>query len=155
GLDPEKKALIEDVARRYLAGAKVRDLAKECGMSHIFLYRIFRKMLGSTYDLHFRAPRLGINETVTLQVPPLLDEQTIQAIHRKTKNNQHHTPGKPKYDYLLNHYVYCAGCGYAMSGQPANVDGHIYLYYRHRQECDMQRPCPFDPRPNARQISVK
>jgi DNA invertase Pin-like site-specific DNA recombinase len=155
GIDPAKKAQIEDIARRYLAGESMPKLSAEYGMNVNNLYDTLRYRCGTRWELEFRADDLGIHEAVTLTVPRLLDEKTIREIHKRLEANATylHRPPVSLHDYLLRGRIFCSGCGYAMTGQAANPSG--ILYYRHRcrrlgspnSHGPGSRPCPFDPQP--------
>jgi DNA invertase Pin-like site-specific DNA recombinase len=125
---PEKKRLVDDVARRYLAGESMVALALEKGMSQSHLHRTLLHHCGSSWPQRVREPELNINEVIETKVPPLLDDATIGAIRRRTDAGKTYHRGQLKHRYLLSRFVFCSHCGCAMGGQP-NPDGT--LYYRH------------------------
>jgi DNA invertase Pin-like site-specific DNA recombinase len=148
-----KRAMVEEVARRYLAGERLVLLAKEVGLSVQHLTRVLRNRCGPTYTLHFNSARLNIHETVDLAVPPLLADATIRAVHRKMTQNRTSPRRQAKYDYLLAGHVYCAGCGYALTGQAiTNQQGRVYTWYRHCRgaRATQRRPCPLEVKPTVR-----
>ncbi len=146
GLDIKKTAMIQDIAKRYLAGEPLPKLATEYGINHSFLNKTLAESCGSSYEITWNIKDLKIHETVTIDIPPLLSDKTIKAIRKKAVANRTYQHGTPKYHYLLQGYVFCEECGYAMTGQ-ANSRGT--LYYRHRtrsRHCE----CEVVPKPYVR-----
>jgi DNA invertase Pin-like site-specific DNA recombinase len=137
-IDTEKQRLIKDAAKRYLAGGAIVDLAAEYGMNASNLHKILVKVSGSVWQLEFDSDELNIHETVPMTIPPLLDENTIVAIHAKIEANRTFTHGHIKHRYLFARMISCAHCGYAMFGQ-TNHNGK--RYYRHAHAA-RDRECP-------------
>lgn len=141
----DKQAMIQDIADRYLAGEQLPNLAQEYGVNHSPLYRTLRDACGDRWVIEFNAPDLNIRETVTLTVPRLLPEATINAVRQRMEANRTylHKPPCPKNEYLLSGRVFCAACGYTMFGDMKRGR----RYYRH---CRSPRrcPCPLTPRPS-------
>jgi DNA invertase Pin-like site-specific DNA recombinase len=144
-IDPAKHKMMEDAARRYLAGEPLPRIARDCAMNHASLCKLLRERCGDTWAITFDSDVLNIHETVTLTIPRLLDDQTIQAVRRRLVANRTylHKPPRPVHDHLLSGYIFCAACGYAMFGQ-VNTCGR--RYYRHAK-APRARACPHDPRP--------
>ena len=144
GVDEKKKAMIEDVAKRYLAGESLTKLAKEYATNHSFLNKTLAESCGDSYTITWDIKDLRIHETVTIDIPPLLSAKTIKAIRKKAVANRTYQHGKPKYQYLLQGYVFCEACGYSLTGQTNHMKK---LYYRHRtiaRHCECKvRPRPF------------
>lgn len=141
-VDPDKQAIVEDAAARYLAGESLPKLAREYGMNHSSLCKLLRERCGDKWTIEFRADDLNIRETVTLTIPRLLPEKTIRALRQRLEANRTYLNGKPKHDYLLSGHVRCASCGYVMFGQ---MSRHGHLYYRHHHHgrvraCAMAKP---------------
>jgi DNA invertase Pin-like site-specific DNA recombinase len=154
-LDPDKVAKVEDIARRYLAGESLPRLAKEHSLNHSFVCRTLRHGCGDTWDVHFDAPDLAISETVRMTVPRLLDEPTIKRLRQRLDAGRTHLhrPPAPKHSYLLAGHVFCAACGYALTGE--HDKGR--RYYRHfGNDYQGRKPCPLRPRPwvNAAALEV-
>lgn len=148
-VDPDKKAMIEDVAARYLAGESLPKLAREYGVNHANLCKILRERCGDAWEQEFRADDLNIAETVRVAVPRLLDESTIRAVLRCLEKNRTygHKPPRSAYDFLLRGCIFCAGCGYSLMGQTNPNGRHYYRHARH----EWGRECPFkEPRPWVR-----
>ena len=148
-VDAEKKAMIEDVAARYLAGEALTDLSREVGMNNANLTKILRERSGTEWKLRFRAADLNLDETVILTIPPLLDERTLKRIRHRLKANRTYvrSGGRAVNDYLLSGRVFCAECGYSMFGQ---TNHGTRRYYRHAHT-ERARTCKYtDPTPWVR-----
>jgi site-specific DNA recombinase len=153
-VDPEKQAMVTDVANRYLAGESLPKLAKEYGVNHSNLCKVLRERCGDQWEIEFRADDLNIAEAVMLTIPPLLPEPTIRAVRQRLEANRTylHKPPVSKYDYLLSGRVFCAACGYSMFGQ-TNPNGQ--RYYRHAHQ-DRVRNCPIKaPQPWVRAEAIE
>lgn len=152
-LIPEKKAMIEDCARRYLDGESLPKLAKEYGVNHANLNKVLRERCGPVWVQHVRCRDLNIDETIETQVPPLLDAQIIQQVRdRLTANRTYlHKPPKSVHEYLLSGRIFCGHCGYSLFGQ-TNPNGK--RYYRHAHT-DRKRECTLRPRPWVRADEVE
>jgi site-specific DNA recombinase len=151
-IDPKKQAMIEDVARRCLAGESMQKVAAEYGVNHPHLCKILRLDCGTIWNLNFRADNLNINETVPMTMPELLPEATIKAVRLKLEDNMKRLNGRPAHDYLLNGRIFCASCGYLMTGQEG---GGGDLYYRHATH-PKARKCPIvNPRPWVRADKIE
>lgn len=140
-VDEKKKAMIVDVANRYLANESLPKLALEYAINHSFLHKTLTQRSGPTYSITWDIPDLNIQEEVEISIPPLLPAKTIIAIRRKAEANRTYLHGQPKYKYLLSGYVFCTECGYSMFGQS---NRQTTLYYRHPRgtQCSI-RPAPF------------
>jgi hypothetical protein len=141
-VDAEKQARIAEIAERYLAGERLPDLAAEFGMNRGNIGRVLAARCGTRWQVTIRSGRLNIEETIVFEVPRLLPDKTIRAVRRRLQDNKTRLHGRPTHDYLLNGYVFCAACGYHMTGQPVSPD---LRYYRHA--CHYKgRDCPLCPR---------
>jgi DNA invertase Pin-like site-specific DNA recombinase len=128
GVDAKKKRLIEDVARRYLAGEPMPRLAEELGVNHASLHKTLTKRCGERWKQTFDCDELNIHETVETAIPPLLSPEKIKAILAKVEANKTYQHGQTKHKYLLGRMVICAECGYAYFGQTNHGERR---YYRH------------------------
>jgi hypothetical protein len=161
GLDEGKVEFIKDVARRYLAGeASVVSMAQEAGLTMSYLYQVLRERSGPVWVQHFRDPRFRINEEVPTAVPPLLDKDTIRRIKERLEDNTTRHHGRPKYNYLLNGYIFCAGCGYNLTGQvkrttKKRTGTRTTLHYYRHPSTERRQPCPYCPRPMVRARDVE
>ncbi len=132
GVDPEKKAFIEEVARRYLAGESMEKLAAEHGVNHATLHKTLMHRSGPEWEVVFRPDGVVVRDkrlVVPVAVPRLLPPEVIDALHKRCRANKTYTHGEIKHEYLLRRVVFCARCGHAMFGQ-TNHSGR--RYYRHR-----------------------
>ncbi len=137
GIDPVKKAFIQEVAKRYLAGEHMRHLADEFGVSQSRLHKTLMHRCGTSISQTFHSDDLNIHEVVPITIPALLPEETIAALHKRAAANKTYEHGQAKHQYLFGGFVYCAKCGRAMFGQ-ANREGRLYYRHLKHSEC----PCP-------------
>lgn len=151
GIDPMRKEAVEKAVQRFLAGESMENIAKtmpphgtcgrnakKVGVSRMSLNTLFRKNLGTEWVIDFKPKKVkSIRETITLTVPPLIDDlKVIQRVQERIELNKRYQ-GKAQHEYLLQSMIYCADCGYALTGQSQLG----YRYYRHpRYGCD---PKPF------------
>ncbi|MGD0900143.1 MAG: recombinase family protein, partial [Thermoguttaceae bacterium] len=129
-VDPEKQAMIRDVAERYLAGEKLWSLAQEYGANYGNLCKALRHRCGTTYTFCFRSKELNIDETLTLTVPRLLPEKLIREVCQRLDANRTYMHGRPKHEYLLGGRIFCAACDFSLTGG-FNQGGK--RYYRHNR----------------------
>jgi site-specific DNA recombinase len=127
-IDETKQAVIESMARRYLAGESMARLAEELGVNHSSLHKTLTKRCGSTWEQKFVCDKLNINETVVTEIPALLKPEVIQAILARVAANKTYEHGKIKNHYLLGRMVFCEQCGYTYFGQTNHGERR---YYRH------------------------
>jgi len=130
GIDKEKQQKIVWAAERYLAGDQILMLAKTLGVNHVSLWKTLTRRSGDTWETRYRSKELGVDEIVTLKIPRLLPQSTIDKILKRANSNKTYTHGTYKHKYLLARMVFCAECGYAMFGQ-TNLHGAQNSYYRH------------------------
>jgi len=128
GIDKAKQRIVEDVARRYLAGEHMADLADEYGVNHGGLHMTLTRRCGDVWEQKFNADELDVHQVVKVHIPRLLPEATIRAVLARVGANRTYTHGQNKHAYLLGRMIFCARCGYAMDGE-SNMDG--VRYYRH------------------------
>lgn len=137
-IDTQKKQLVQDVAKRYLAGEAIYDLAKEYGVNPSNLHKVLTKLSGTQWQIEFTSKRHRIHAVVPLTIPELLDEETIRAVKAKAADNRTFTHGQLKYEYLLGRMITCAHCGYSMFGQTNHQEHRYYRHFHH----DRVRACP-------------
>lgn len=133
GIDEDKKRNIVWAADQYLAGASMTKIAKTLGMNHSNLWKVLNHRSGPEWKSKFQDKRLQIDETVEIEIPPLLQQDTIDAIHRKSDLNKKFDRRNLKRNYLLSKVIYCGECGLSMFGQ-ANKNER--WYYRHSRNGD-------------------
>lgn len=145
GVDPEKKAMVVDVARRYLAGESMESLAKEYGINHANLHKIIMHRCGTEWSIRFDVDELNIHEVVPFTIPRLLPDSTIKKLNAKAAESKKYSHGLTKYKYLLSGMVLCDHCGYAMMGQtnhsPRKKQKQYYRHARGRRAkpCDCEK----------------
>lgn len=143
GLDEIKASMIRQAASRYLAGESMPNIALSLNMNHSNLWKVLTKRAGDTWELHFEDKGNKIDESITLKIPRLLDEETILAIQSKGEGNKTYSHGSIKHHYVLSRMIFCECCGYALMPQ-TNHNGK--QYYRHprirKPECNMSKWVP-------------
>jgi len=127
-LDKKKAENIVWAATEYLNGQSMTKISRALGMNHPNLWKILTKRSGNQWDIRFKKPDLNFDETVTITIPSLLTDETIEAIKSKANANKTFTHGHIKYKYLLSRMIFCGHCGYAMFGQ---TNHSTTSYYRH------------------------
>ncbi|SHO53161.1 recombinase family protein [Desulfopila aestuarii] len=136
-IDTENQKKITWAAEQYLQGKSMSEIADTLGMNHSSLWNILKNRSGTEWVIEFNNKRLNISETVTLEIPPLLPQEIINAIWQKSDSNKTFEHGHIKNKYLFSRMIFCAECGYAMFGQ-TNQSGR--RYYRHarkrKKECN-------------------
>lgn len=138
GIDTEKQRKIVWAADQYLNGKSMSEIAKTLGMNHPNLWKILKNRSGAEWVIEFDNKRLNISETVILSIPPLLPQETIDAIWRKSESNKTYEHGNIKNKYLFSRMIFCARCGYAMFGQTNHGKRRYYRHARGRKkECDI------------------
>jgi len=139
GLDDDKVKIIKVAAKRYLAGEGFEKLALAFGINEKTLYTTLTKRAGTEWEINFTSEKMGIDETVVLKVPRLLDEKTIKAIHEQVRKNIKSVRGHRKNQYLLSGYIFCSHCGYSL-----NVYSNRFRtrYYIHRYNVIRDGKCP-------------
>jgi site-specific DNA recombinase len=126
GMDESVKDMMEDVARRYIRGESLNELAREYGAGQSTMHERF-KNCGPVWTQSFQSKRHNVAETVDTPVPPLLDEATIAAVQKRLASNKTFTHGHAKHKYLFARMIFCGHCKSVLYGQP----GSGIRYYRH------------------------
>ena len=83
-----KRKKIRWAAEQYLKGERFNRIAEKMGIAGANLWEILNRRSGEEWDLRFHSERLKIDETVTMKIPPLLDDETIKKIHRRAEANR-------------------------------------------------------------------
>lgn len=142
GIDYDKKLIIEQSAQRYLAGESLIKIAQTFDMDFTNLWSILNKRSGTEWPCRFHYE--NINEKVIMTIPRLLDDDTINAIHKMAKAKKTYTHGHSKNKYLLSRMIFCSRCGYALFGNTDTRTGK--KYYRHarypNKECKVHKFVP-------------
>jgi site-specific DNA recombinase len=150
GLKPGIKETIEQIAKRYIKGESLPALASEFELTPWNVHQILSQKCGPRWTIEFTLPGDGV-KVVEFQVPRLLDEAAIQAVRQKMAANRTYQHGNPKHKYLLSGFVFCAKCGYNMTGQP---NPGQRMYYRHAGRGRLN-DCPIHPRPWVRRDELE
>ena len=141
GIDREKQREMQRIAKRYLKGERLVDIARDLGIGQMTIYTRLKRC-GDKFPVEFKSDKLKRHETIEMEVPPLLDEKTMAAIRQRMKNNRTIDRKHLKHRYLLSKVVVCGYCGSALSGQ-ANEWGRYYRHFR-KKECKLQGYIPAD-----------
>jgi len=142
-VDPEKKAFIEEVAKRYLAGESMEKLAAEYGVNHPNLNKTLMQRCGPQWEVVFKPDGMVVRDkplVVPMAVPELLPARLRDALRKHSRANKTYQHGVIKHEHLLRRVVFCAHCGHAMFGQENKGN----RYYRHRNKAC---PCPLQSVP--------
>jgi site-specific DNA recombinase len=140
GIITEKHEKIKWAAESYLSGSSMYSLADTLGVHVTTLWLTLRARCGDTWELNFENKRVGIKETVTMKIPRLLSEKTIDAIHQKSQANKTYTHGQTKNSYLLGRVIFCDKCGRTLTG--ATYSWGQISYYTHPQKGKTSCPDP-------------
>jgi DNA invertase Pin-like site-specific DNA recombinase len=127
GVDAKFVAMVEEVARRYIAGESMAELAREFNVDHSSLHHTLTRRSGDTWVQKFHSKKLNIHHEEITEVPRLLPDATIRAILHRVQANKTYMHGPSKYQYLLSRMVVCNHCNRPMGCQFANG----VRYYRH------------------------
>ena len=137
-VDNEKANNIRWAAEQYLKGENMQIIAKALNMNASNLWKILTKRSGNKWEINFNCQKVNINETVEIKIPRLLDQETIDSIHKRAESNKTYTHGHIKHKYLLARTVFCGDCGYAMFGQTNHNERRYYRHARNRRKkCDV------------------
>jgi len=134
-IDEEAHNKIKYAASEFLSGRAMQDIADELGMNNSNLQLVLKKKCGTDWPIRFRSKRFNIDETVMLQIPRLLDEETIQAVKDRLASNRTVRRAPKKYKYLLKSVIFCSECGYTLSGdtKPTGNFPQNYVHPRGRK----------------------
>jgi DNA invertase Pin-like site-specific DNA recombinase len=141
GIDPEKKRNIEWAAEQYLGGMGLTEIAKILDMNFSNLWKILNERSGTEWQCAFRNDKVNVDETIPIEIPPLLDEETIAAIKEKARANKTYTHGEIKNRYLLARMIFCDKCGYTLFGQTNHSTKRYYRHPHHarKKDCDCKK----------------
>ena len=129
-IDPKKQLIIQQAAERYLNGESIHAISRSFGMKNVNLWKTLKHRSGDKWVQRFRSKALNIDQTVEINIPRLLDQKIIDAIHKKAEANKTYTHGHIKNKYLLSRMIFCKNCGSSMFGQTNPT--HKRRYYRHQ-----------------------
>lgn len=148
GIDKEKKRVVKEIAKKYLAGGELPKLAAEYGLSYASVYKILMHRSGTEWTVNFNDELTGKPAPVTYKVPELLAPATIKRVIARAQRNKSRprTNRLEKFEYLLSGYIFCDKCGYKIT-PTTNHRGN--LYYRHGNRHGAKE-CTATPRPYVR-----
>lgn len=139
-VDEHKADLLKEAAQRYLQGEGLYDIAKEFKATRDFpiSYAQLRISLKDRCADKWTIKMQG--ETFTFDIPRILDQATIDKIHKKMTANrtQNKSVSDRRNKYLLAGLIKCVHCGKRLTGT-TNNDHRKYQYYRHPTRKD--EPC--------------
>jgi DNA invertase Pin-like site-specific DNA recombinase len=129
-IDEAKQKMIQDVAKRYVAGESIKALGEEYDKNHGFLLRTLKHRCTDVWIQNVRCKELGIDETIESRVPRLLPDDVIEACKKRAAANKTYFHGQRKdgHSWPLGRMIFCEHCGYALTGQ---VSTGGTRYYRH------------------------
>ena len=137
GIDPDKKHIIEQCAERYLKGESFKTIALSYNMDYTNLHTILTKFCGTDWHCRFRYE--NIDESVTIQIPRLLEEDVIEAIHNKALSKRTYDYKTVKNTYLLSRMVFCKHCEFRMTGF-TSASGRRYYRHARFDRLDCKKP---------------
>jgi DNA invertase Pin-like site-specific DNA recombinase len=130
-VNAEEKAIVEEAALLYLhKSVSFKELGKNYGMNPSNLCKILTKRCSDKWVQRFKSKGLGIDETVTIDVPRLLPEAIIDSIKQRCLARKTWEHGSQKYQYLLSRLIFDAETGYALTGTPNGRGVRYYKPYR-------------------------
>ena len=151
GVDPEAKEIINDVAKRFLAGECLTHLGKIYGRSRNYLRYLLKERCGDTWIQKFKAKKFDIDEVIETPVPPLIDDPNIiEAVKARLEANKttlrgalrKSVKGNRTYQkYLFSKMILCGHCGSGLSGEFSNYRIRHYKHKPYDVKMGVQTPC--------------
>lgn len=144
-IDAEKKRQVEKMAKEYLKGCAFMKMGPKYGMSQGSVRNVLLQA-GEDFITHFRVPRFKINEKITIKMPRLLPESTIEKIRAKAESRKKWDRGtcRPeKYrpsGFLFDGKTGLSLCGSESKGLPyyklhhPSVHGYSFRCWRIEEE---------------------
>lgn len=128
---PDIKEVFQGIIDRYMQGESLRVIAhttpKKYKLSYSNILRVIHNSAGDTWEVNFK----GMDEPISYNIPPLLDQDTIDKVRGRLKFNQINTRHDVKQKYLLSGFIKCYKCRKAMTGQAQRYKETIRKYYCH------------------------
>lgn len=133
-VDKSAQKEMQAIATRLLNGERMVDVARAYQVGEVTLYARLKRA-GRKFPQRFK------NHMIEIDVPPLLDARTLNALRRQMERNRTYHRQQPKHRYLLGRLVFCEHCGSGLSGQTQ----HGVRYYRHLSKAhpSYKTDCPF------------
>jgi DNA invertase Pin-like site-specific DNA recombinase len=114
---PEDKKKVTEMAHLYINNnVSFPQLGERYHMNSATIWNILTTRCGDTWEQRFQNKTAGIDETVTITIPRLLPESTIQAIKSRCKARRSWEHGQYKHPYLLSRLIFDSESGYALTG---------------------------------------
>lgn len=154
GIDQKKQEKILWAADQYITGKmSILEIAAALDMNGQALWKKLKERCGDKWDIKFFYPKFGIDETVTIKIPRLLPQETIDAINRKLEANRTYQHGQAFRKYLLGRMVFCEDCKCALVGDIHR--SRRYQIYKHWKHQDKTRDCRYNTRWTIRADSIE
>lgn len=143
-IDAVKKDIIEQTAKRYLAGESIKNIARSFNVDASTLFKSLTQRCGDTWECRFIDRELNVDERVTMTVPRLLDQNVIDAVKARMENNITYVRGNRKHTYLLQGVIYCRRCGFKLSSFRNNYGTRYYRHSEYNKTCPYRKFLPAD-----------
>jgi site-specific DNA recombinase len=128
---PDIKEIFQDIVDRYLQGESLKYIAstipKKYKLGYSNILRVIRNSAGDTWEINFK----GLDEPIIYEIPPLLDQETIDKVKDRLKFNRMNTRQDAKEEYVLGGFIRCNECKKVMTGQVQRYKETRYKYYVH------------------------
>ncbi len=148
-IDPEKKSIIEQTAKRYLAGERIKDIAKSFNVDASTLFKSLTQRCGTTWECNYKDKVTNQVVTVVMTIPRLLDQEVIDAVKARMEKNITYVRGHRKHDNLLQGMIYCKRCGLKMSASTNNFKKRYYRHSLYSKGCSFHKFVPANDLENA------
>jgi DNA invertase Pin-like site-specific DNA recombinase len=155
-LDSAQLDVVREMYRLYIeVGMTFADVGRRVGKNPETARRILMNQSGPVWVRHFNDPATGMLVEVKTAIPPLLDQNEIERLHDRAKQNQVERAGwkNRKREYPLSQFVRCSNpaCNWSnfsghqsydtqkgADGQPIEVP---YAYYQHLRRSRQEHDC--------------
>ena len=128
------KPIINEAARLYLEeDYSWKQLGERFGMNGTNLHKTMCYRCGDEWSIHFKDKNFKLDETHTLNIPPLLSNETIIAIRRKCEARRTYDHKTQKYQYLFSRLIFDKDTGYALTGTKNQRGTRYYKPYQGRK----------------------
>lgn len=155
GIDDDEHYLVKTAVKRYLAGEGIVKIALSLGMSCATLHKALNRYPGSNWSVKIESKEFDIDETIEINIPPLLDDDTIKAIREQADANRTYQYGSSgrvnKNQYMLSRVIFCEHCGESLTGY-ANTYG--IRYYKHYSSSNRPSKCKHNKFIHAKELEA-
>jgi len=125
-LDATIALTIERVAREYLSGGSLFDIARTVPMSYSNLAKTLRENCGDTWTVEFEGEK-----PIVYQIPRLLSEDIITRVRDRLLFNRTANRTDIINRFVLTGFLRCEHCGLSLKGQTQTFNNTEYRYYTH------------------------